>query len=1161
MTRKGGCARRAAPPLSASIRSLDLLGRQALEERPAPAVPSAVQFLTPMPNRVDVFLSHNGKDKPAVRELADELRARGLEVWLDEDSLLPGTPWKKALEEVIATAGAGAVLVGRDGLGPWEDLEMEALLTQFVTRNLRVVPVLLPGAPEEPELPLFLREFTWSDLRAGLTPTAVLRLVDGIRSQQPAAPGPDLLLRYRAWAAARYDGLSLIGLGGSDLGKLRFDEIYVPLRIRRPAADVAGGSQSLAEANDEMGIERLFLTPRAASPHTLLLGDPGAGKTTGLLKLLHRCLEQNGPEALGLEPGTLPVFLRLRRLTADDLFRPFVDFLQRELEGELNEVAQEKIPGDLGLRLWDHGKLLLLLDGLDEITDESLRAEDGLDEIVDEGLRADDEIAEGGLRAEVCRFVGNSLPAGTSRESIRAVVSCRFSGYGEGVRLDDRFAPLEVRPLDTTQSCDLVRHWFRAAQRALPGRLLPQEALRATKGLVGALDSPSYGSQRWKVLVSSPLFLTLLCVITYRGDQMPRHRATFYEQCLRVLLGPWRHNKRDSTGAEKVAEPPLDVETALALLRSIAWQLHCRQSWDDLSVAELADLLADCLAPRGRPVPAAARVFEWLYREAGVLANYGEHRYGLLHLGLQEYLAAAHVASQGVALLDELCEYAGEEWWQEVFLLLAGLPGHAVFAPLLTKLLASSILLDHADLLRACLEEAAEPDLGPFLEALSPGIAPERQATVLRLLHGRYDPRIEAPARALLGSAHPDVAALALQIVEDFAVRSEVPAGGAVFVLHHPADREASVALAQALRRRGWQASAAAENSAWRRDPERLVREAQGVVAPVGPGGRAPWEVRELSSCLRLFARGRRRIVLTQLPASGDRPTLPDILSQAAWVDLRGGLTAVALEALDHALAGAAGPAAERAVVPGQPIVEPLTRIRFVWVPEGRFQMGDKEWSPPVHWVQVSSFGLGETPVTNAQYAVFLAQTAAAEPQYWRDRRFSSPDQPVVGVSWEEAQAFCLWLGETLGQAVMLPSEAQWEFAARGPGERKYPWGNEWPDETRACFGLNWQKGQPAPVGSYPAGRGPFGTLDHAGNVWEWCRDAWNDKAYAIRAAARKDFRDPVVEGSKDSAHVLRGGGWGDSAGVLRAALRGRGPAGHRDIAFGIRVALAPTSL
>jgi tetratricopeptide (TPR) repeat protein len=138
-----------------------------------------------MPPLFDVFLSHNSKDKPAVREIAKALRARQLRVWLDEDDLVPGRPWQEALEEIIQTTKAAAVLVGRDGLGPWEVPEMRACLSEFVNRKLPVIPVLLPDAPSQPDLPLFLRAFTWVDLRGGITDEGLDRLVWGITGKKP----------------------------------------------------------------------------------------------------------------------------------------------------------------------------------------------------------------------------------------------------------------------------------------------------------------------------------------------------------------------------------------------------------------------------------------------------------------------------------------------------------------------------------------------------------------------------------------------------------------------------------------------------------------------------------------------------------------------------------------------------------------------------------------------------------------------------------------------------------------------------------------------------------------------------------------------------------------------------------------------------------------
>src|SRR5882757_9178266 len=133
----------------------------------------------------DVFLSHNSKSKPAIRELAEALSARGLNVWLDEWELIPGRPWQEALEDIIETARSAAVLIGVDGLGPWQDAEMRSCLAEFVGRKLPVIPVLLPGAPKAPKLPMFLKRFTWVDLREGLTEEAIDQLQWGITGERP----------------------------------------------------------------------------------------------------------------------------------------------------------------------------------------------------------------------------------------------------------------------------------------------------------------------------------------------------------------------------------------------------------------------------------------------------------------------------------------------------------------------------------------------------------------------------------------------------------------------------------------------------------------------------------------------------------------------------------------------------------------------------------------------------------------------------------------------------------------------------------------------------------------------------------------------------------------------------------------------------------------
>ncbi|MFD0725938.1 TIR domain-containing protein [Lysobacter brunescens] len=138
-----------------------------------------------------VFLSHNSKDKPAVRDLKQQLIGYSLTVWLDEDELQPGIPWQQLLEDGIHQSRSIAVLIGKDGLGPWEDEEMQAALRLAVADKRPVIPVLMPGAAAQPKLPMFLGNRTWVDLRNGFTKDGLNKLVWGITGNKPpplAAP-------------------------------------------------------------------------------------------------------------------------------------------------------------------------------------------------------------------------------------------------------------------------------------------------------------------------------------------------------------------------------------------------------------------------------------------------------------------------------------------------------------------------------------------------------------------------------------------------------------------------------------------------------------------------------------------------------------------------------------------------------------------------------------------------------------------------------------------------------------------------------------------------------------------------------------------------------------------------------------------------------------
>jgi hypothetical protein len=177
-----------------------------------------------MEPRFDVFLSYNWQDKPQARKLAQALRKRGVTVWLDEEQLKPGVSWLVAIENIIQTTRTAAVLIGGSGLGPWEDPEMRACLSQFVARRLPVIPVLLPNAPKQPQLPLFLQGFTWVDFRQGFTLDNLDRLIWGITGRKPpprldisgialthsSEPADQKHWRVRVWLQASADLLNQV---------------------------------------------------------------------------------------------------------------------------------------------------------------------------------------------------------------------------------------------------------------------------------------------------------------------------------------------------------------------------------------------------------------------------------------------------------------------------------------------------------------------------------------------------------------------------------------------------------------------------------------------------------------------------------------------------------------------------------------------------------------------------------------------------------------------------------------------------------------------------------------------------------------------------------------------------------------------------------------
>ena len=184
----------------------------------------------------------------------------------------------------------------------------------------------------------------------------------------------------------------------------------------------------------------------------------------------------------------------------------------------------------------------------------------------------------------------------------------------------------------------------------------------------------------------------------------------------------------------------------------------------------------------------------------------------------------------------------------------------------------------------------------------------------------------------------------------------------------------------------------------------------------------------------------------------------------------------------------------------------------------------------PQHTLHVDAFAIGKYPITNSQYAQFVTATDHEPPRHWRGPE-PPPElrnHPVVNVTWHDARAYCDWLSEEKGREYRLPTEAEWEKAARGDQDaRAYPWVGQF--DPRKCNSSETGTGGTSPVGMFAAGASPYGCLDMSGNVWEWTMTKWSN-----------DYTNYTPDNRPEGgeSRVLRGGSFNDDRQDVRCASR-----------------------
>jgi formylglycine-generating enzyme required for sulfatase activity len=924
-------------------------------------------------------------------------------------------------------------------------------------------------------------------------------------------PGPQLdgteLRKYCQKIEALHERIPLMGFRTALRVPIRIEDIYVPLRAM--IDERLTGPACFADAEDaEKALEKALQAGRGGREISLpdalkeaeqrdcrgivLLSDPGSGKTTHLKRVLLWCL-RGGLAELGLPQDMIPVFLPLREL--QDVTKDLDDFIQ-------DQLCQPHLatPAGFGRRLLERGNLVFLLDGLDEVADMS-------------------------FRKQISRWIGRAM---TIHQSCRFVVTCRFAGYTDETRLDEDFLEMHIRPMTSEQAEAFVRNWYRIVETSHSKDREQAEIIATEKAneLIERLRQPDFRARWVFELTRNPLLLTNICLVHLSRGNLPHTRAALYDECIDVLLERWR-------GAKKGIQTRFSSQTGRKVLQPAAYWLHQEEGRTRATAEELATVIAPAL-----------KTTEWGQRD-----DVGEPR---LPVDLQKScvdllasLPGLHHRDAFLALLNS----AGldQELHQRISI---DAPSVQFFQALIPTLFKYGTLEDGRNALKAVLE-AAKAYGGQEKRKFCQRLIQEVDV----VLSGKE--KHASPARDFLRAVRDDSGLLTGWDQEHYGFM-------------HLGFQE--YLTAQEIRNQAYSDSSVLQRLASKFGESWWQEVILLLLALDNPSVFKPF-MREVLK--QPGVADYQPLITMCLDDAAEKSLQPflDLLAvepgqdQDLWnrqflaLQLVARMDAQAVEELFPTLRTHPSPQIR------QWLQEQIRQARqnviyaerggyeLVFIPGGVFMMGSPETEEgryddeTLHQVQLTDFYMGRYPVTNEEYGRFLADNPdVEEPQYWGDRNFNQPNQPVVGVSWHEAKKYAEWAG------LSLPTEAQWEYACRAGTSTRYYTGDSESDLDRVGWYDGNSGGKLHPVGEKEPNA--FGLYDMHGNVWEWCQDSCDydsDKKRIVTDTYKDGVVDPVC--TSGSFRVFRGGGWGSDARDCRSAIRYRWQhPGARSVGSGLRL-------
>ncbi|MGB7250863.1 MAG: GUN4 domain-containing protein [Phormidesmis sp.] len=666
-----------------------------------------------MAEQFDVFMCHNGEDKPAVIKIAKQLQIQGIKPWLDEWELRPGLDWQVALEAQIEQIKTAAVFVGGAGFGPWQTQEIRAFLSEFVERGCPVIPVLLSDAPQEPELPRFLRGKTWVDFRRQM-PEPFGRLVWGITGVKPAdalgttvsAANEDKIaepiVTSRAVEAATSFEDQYLACQAADAQALRSEgvvqhvgifvpllrDVFVPLALdlsasspgfRRMAERLSGEGLSDKELLDEgLLAEDVVAMPRGYNSYSIwdflaeaerettfrqlaVLAWGGYGKTTLLKHIAYRMGTKQPEKDVPQRVPFLLVLRKHRELLAQENPPSLPALISEHHVPKLAGASDLEVPVDWAKDVLRSGRALVMFDGFDEVA------------------KAQRPAIANWLNEQMRQY-GKSV----------FVVTSRPKAYQEQDAANRLVlaSSLWVKDFDREQRRDFVTRWYGCQERyANAGRDTPDVKKRAAEFSQDLLDQVE-AQHSLRALAKNPLLLNMIVTFhrRYEGANLPKRRVELYREICQLQL-------RDRPRARRL-ETLLTQCEAQTVLQRVAFEMML-QKLERVEQSTLLQYVGEALAAQEETLGASDFLAPVV--EVSELIVQQEDEYEFAHLSFQEYLAAAYVAAkpEREALLYE---HLQEDWWKPTILLYAGQVNP-------TKLIREAIAQGMNDLAYDCLQE------------------------------------------------------------------------------------------------------------------------------------------------------------------------------------------------------------------------------------------------------------------------------------------------------------------------------------------------------------------------------------------------------------------------------------------------------------------------